>query len=49
MYEGQCYLIPVGECGYEKTLRFRYPANGQKKNISLAVDYTLEEIIERFE
>lgn len=49
MYEGQCYLVPVSECGHEKTLRFRYPANGQKKNISLAVNYTLEEVIERFE
>lgn len=49
MYEGQCYLVPVEECGNEKTLRFRYPANGQKKGISLAVNYTLEEVIKHFE
>ena len=48
MHEGQCYLVPVGECGNEKTLRFRYPANGQKKGISLAVNYTLEEVIKHF-
>ena len=49
MYEGQCYLIPVSECGHEKTLRFRYPANGQKKGISLAENYTLQKMIERIE
>ena len=49
MYEGQCYLIPVGECGHEKTLRFRYPTNGQKKGISLAENYTLQKMIERIE
>ena len=45
MYEGQCYLVPVDECGKEKALRFRYPINGQKKGISLAINYTLEEVI----
>ena len=49
MYEDKCYLVPVEECGNEKTLRFRYPANGQKKGISLAVNYELREIIKRFE
>ena len=49
MYEGQCYLVPVVECGHEKTLRFRYPSNGQKKGISLAENYTLEKMIERIE
>lgn len=49
VYEGQCYLIPVEECKNEKTLRYRYPDNGQKKSISLAVDYQLDEIIKRFE
>lgn len=42
MYEGKCYIIPIEECGHEeKTLRFQYPANGQRKNISLAVNYEL--------
>lgn len=49
MYEGKCYLVPVNECGHEKTLRFRYPANGQKKGIALAVNYEMEKVIKRFE
>ena len=49
MYEGNCYLVPVEECGHEKTLRYRYPANGQKKGISLAENYKLENMIKRFE
>lgn len=49
MYEGKCYLVPVNECGHEKTLRFRYPANGQKKSIALAVNYEMEKVIKRFE
>lgn len=48
VYEGKCYLVPVNECKNEKTLRFHYPKNGQKKGISLAVNYNLEEVIERF-
>ena len=47
VYEGQCYLVPVEDCGKEKSLRFQYPANGQKKGISLAVNYTLEEVAKR--
>jgi hypothetical protein len=49
VYEGQCYLIPVSECGSTKTLRYHYPVNGQKKGISLAENYTLEEMIKHFE
>ena len=49
VYEGNCYLVPVGESNNEKTLRFRYPANGQKKGISLAEDYRMENMIKRFE
>lgn len=49
VYEGNCYLVPVEECGYEKTLRYRYPANGQKKGISLAKDYLMEDMIKCFE
>ena len=47
-YEGNCYLVPVEECGHEKTLRYHYPANGQKKGISLAENYKLENMIKRF-
>lgn len=49
VYEGKCYLVPVGECGHEKTLRYRYPANGQKKGISLAENYLMENMIKHFE
>lgn len=45
VYRGQCYLIPVNECDNEKTLRYRYPINGQKKGIYLAEKYKFEEII----
>lgn len=48
VYEGNCYLVPVGEASHEKTLRFRYPINGQKKGISLAEDYKMKNIIKRF-
>ena len=49
VYEGKCYLVPVEECSYEKTLRYCYPANGQKKGISLAENYLMENIIKHFE
>lgn len=49
VYEGECYLVPVYECRNEKVLRFHYPANGQRKGISLAVNYTLDEVVKRFE
>lgn len=47
--EGQCYLVPVEECGTKKVLRYCYPRNGQKKGISLAENYKLEDIIKQFE
>ena len=40
-WNGQCYLVPVNECSVEKTLRFEYPKNGQKKSITLASEYEL--------
>lgn len=44
VYEGQCYLVPVLDCGVnEKVLRFKYPSNGQRKGISLAANYELEQ------
>ena len=44
VYEGKCYIISIEDCGNnEKTLRFRYPSNGQRKNISLAENYELRE------
>ena len=47
-FEGQCYLVPVEECGAAKVLRFNYPKNGQKRGISLAKNYLLEEVIKQF-
>lgn len=41
-WDNQCYVIPVEECSNEKTLRFTYPENGQKTNINLAKNYTIE-------
>ena len=40
-YNNVCYLVPVGECSVEKTLRFEPPANGQIKGITFAKDYEL--------
>ena len=47
--DNKCYLVPVEECGATKTLRYCYPRNGQKKNICLAENYKLEDIIKQFE
>lgn len=46
-WEGKCYLIPVEECSVTKTLRFCYPANGQKKGITLAEEYEIEKVLNR--
>ena len=46
-WNGQCYLIPVEECSTEKILRFCYPANGQKKGITLAEEYELKKVLDR--
>lgn len=45
-YSGKCYLIPVADAsGIEKTLHFSQPKNGQKKNITFAKDYELEQVV----
>ena len=41
-WKDQCYLVSIKECSAEKTLRFDYPKNGQKKGVTLASDYELE-------
>lgn len=46
-YNNVCYLVPVGECSAEKTLRFEPPANGQTKGITFAKDYELSLQIEK--
>ena len=47
-FNGNCYLVPVKNCGNAKILRFNYPRNGQKKGISLAETHTLEEVIKQY-
>ena len=45
-YNGECYLIPVQECGTsEKCLRLVPAKNGQVKNISFAKNYIAKEIL----
>ncbi len=44
-FKGKCYMVPVEETSTEKTLRFNLPKNGQKKGISFAEDYLVEEVL----
>ena len=45
-YNGECYLIPVQECGTsEKCLRLEKKKNGQAKNISFAKNYIAKEVL----
>lgn len=44
-FEGKCYVVPVEQTSTEKTLRFKPPKNGQKKGISLAEHYLVEEVL----
>ena len=46
-WNGKCYLVPVEECSVEKTLRFCYPASGQKQGITLAEEYELDKVLNR--
>lgn len=44
-FNGKIYLIPVNECGSDKTLRILPPKNGQTRNVTWAKDYELEEVV----
>ena len=45
-HDGECYLVPVSECGKaEKRLRLIPTKNGQVKNISFAKDYIASEVL----
>lgn len=45
-YDGQCYIIPVLECGrHEKNLRLKPTKNGQIKNIAFAENYLVEKVL----
>ena len=46
-WDGKCYLIPVTECAYKKTLHFTQTKNNQKIKISYAKDYEIEKQIEK--
>lgn len=47
-YEGECYLVPLSECGSRgKRLRLVPTKNGQQKNITFAKDYKAEEVLKR--
>ncbi len=47
-FEGECYLVPVDECGKsQKSLRFEPTKNGQVKGISFAKDYIAKEVISK--
>lgn len=46
-WNNKCYLVPVEECGFEKTLRLEEPKNNQVKGVSFAKDYEVEKMIDR--
>ena len=48
MLNGQCYLIPVDECGTGKRLRLLPPKNNQTKGFVWAKDYELEEVVKKW-
>ena len=48
MYEDECYLIPIEDCGRgEKKLRLCPTKNGQVKNIYFAKDYIAIDVLSR--
>ena len=45
-YDGNCYLVPVSDCGkHEKSLRLVPTNNGQVKNIAFAENYLVERVL----
>lgn len=44
-YNGQCYLIPIEECGSKKVLRLLPSQNNQEKGICWAEDYKIENVL----
>lgn len=47
-YNGQCYLVPIEECGTgAKTLRLEPPINNKATGINWASDYELEKMIHK--
>jgi hypothetical protein len=46
-FNGNCYLIPVEDCGGCKRLRIREPKNSQERGIVWAENYLLENVIKK--
>lgn len=47
-FNKQCYLIPVEECGSDKSLRLLPTKSGQTRGICWAKNYELEEVIKKW-
>lgn len=48
-YNGECYLVPVNECGVSNcSLRITPTKNGRSEGIKFLQDYTLEKILEPY-
>lgn len=45
LFNNQCYLIPVSECGNRKILRLLPTKNGQTRGVTWAKNYELEEVV----
>jgi hypothetical protein len=46
-FDGQCYLIPIEDCGGTKHLRILEAKNDQERGIAWAKDYLLETVIKK--
>lgn len=46
-FNGNCYMIPVEDCGGSKYLRIREPKNAQESGIAWAENYLLENVIKK--
>jgi hypothetical protein len=45
MFNGECYLIPVEECGATKRLRLHPAKNEQSRGVCFAENYKLEKML----
>ena len=48
IFNNQCYLVPVEECGADKRLRILPPKNNQTRGITWAKNYELEEVVKNW-
>ena len=47
-WEGKVYIVPVSECGSEKTLRLTPCAPCNYNNVNWAKNYELEEVVKKW-